>query len=346
VQLVPLSQMSVRKNQLLVAAVAAVGASAIAVSPVALNLSPVELNPSSPPLEHRDVQLVNNTEAAWSTVLSDASINLSALHDGATEAGTKLSDALIGLGDVFGGQITDAVKGFGTGIESALTNGWWAKDDGFVFGLFGGTLTSSPTDGSAPVTETGSLLATLSTDLHDGQTLQAFTALDTWSLELLDHTLKPLLAPLLDETSHGITTYSIPVELSQIHTSLLETFTNYNTELKPLSDALLAPFLGVGFGLSSDIQNIGTDLAGADYTQALLDLKDLPSDLVQDFLNGYPAGSEAFPALLADGGLLQELLVTFPTQLASALTEPFTTGAVEAVAGTAPDVAASILGGL
>ena len=67
-------------------------------------------------------------------------------------------------------------------------------------------------------------------------------------MELLDHTLKPLLSPLLDETSKGVTTLSIPVELSQLQTNLLETFGTYN-ELKAFGDATLSPFLGAGFRL-------------------------------------------------------------------------------------------------
>jgi hypothetical protein len=41
-------------------------------------------------------------------------------------------------------------------------------------------------------------------------------------LAAVDHTLKPLLSPLLDETSKGVTTLSIPAELSQTFTNVLE----------------------------------------------------------------------------------------------------------------------------
>ena len=74
---------------------------------------------------------------------------------------------------------------------------------------------------------TGSLIEKLSNDLSTISTNpngseQLFSDFNNYSLELLDHTLKPLLAPLLDETSKGVTTCSIPVELSQIQTNLLE----------------------------------------------------------------------------------------------------------------------------
>ena len=60
--------------------------------------------------------------------------------------------------------------------------------------------------------------------LDQGKLLNAFSYFDTWSLETVDHTLKPLLSPLLDETSKGVTTLSIPAELSQTFTNVLEEF--------------------------------------------------------------------------------------------------------------------------
>jgi hypothetical protein len=291
------------RHRLTIAGVALVGASLIAVNPE---------TPTTPEVQHRAVQLTT-AEADWTDVLSSSETNLGNLELAATDANTDLSNAFTLLSGDFGSQISNAVTGFDTGIGNAISGGWYGSDDGYVFGLFEGTIATGA-DGP----ETGSTLAEISSALESGNTLQAFTDLDTYSLEVLDHTLKPLLSPLLDETSKGVTSLSIPVELSQLQTSLLETFGTYN-ELKAFSDALLAPELGVGFGVSTDIDNIATDLSSADYTQALTDLSNVPSDLTQDFLNGYPAGSESFPGLIADGGLLQELLVTFPEQLATAL---------------------------
>jgi len=199
-------------------------------------------------------------------------------------------------------------------VQNAIDGGWYGSDDGYVFGLFGGTVTDT-TNG---VSETGSTLSEISTALDQGNLLDAFSYFDTWSLETLDHTLKPLLSSVLNETSHGVTTYSIPVELSEIQTNLLETFGTYN-ELKAFGDATLAPVLTVGFGFTQDLDGIATDLSSADYTQAFTDLSNLPSDLTGDLPNGYPTASEPFTGLLNTGSLLDELLVTFPEQLATAL---------------------------
>ena len=151
--------------------------------------------------------------------------------DGATSS-TELSTALGNVSDAFSTQISNALTGFDTGVNNALFGGWYGGDDGYVFGLFGGEpVLGGPTPGI-----TGSLIEKLSNDLSTISTNpngseQLFSDFNNYSLELLDHTLKPLLAPLLDETSGGATTYSIPVELSQIQTNLLEAFGNYN-ELK------------------------------------------------------------------------------------------------------------------
>jgi hypothetical protein len=331
------SRVTARKNRLLVAGVALVGASLIAVSPII---------PSLPDVQHRAVQLTT-TELDWADVLGTAETNLQTLETEAATANSDLSSAFSALSTEFSGQSTDAItgpNGFDVGVENSLFGGWYGSDDGYVFGLFGGEPVLGGPDAVAP---TGSTLTEISTALQSGDTVSAFSYLDTYFLETLDHTLKPLLSPVLDETSKGATTLSIPVELSQIQTNLLETFGNY-TELKALGDALLAPELSLGFGLSQDVGGIATDLSGGDYSQALTDLNNLPSDLTGDLLNGYPTGAEAFTGLLTPGtvadpgSLLDDLLVVWPEQLGTALGESTTSTAAESVSTTFPD----LLGGL
>jgi hypothetical protein len=294
-------------KRLLIAGLALLGAGLVAVNPS---------TPSLPTVQHRAVQLTAG-EQDWSQVLTTAEDNLTTLESEAATANSDLSSA---LGTELGGfetQISTAFTGAETGLQNSIDGGWYGNDDGYVFGLFGGTVTD-PANG---ISETGSTLQEITTALDQGNLLNAFSYFDTWSLETLDHTLKPLLSPLLDETSHGVTTLSIPTELSQLQTNLLETFGTYN-ELKALSDAVLSPELSVAFGLSTDLDGIATDLSSGDYTQALTDIGNLPSDLSGDFLNGWldpVPGAEAFPGLITDAGLLDELLVTWPEQLVTAL---------------------------
>jgi hypothetical protein len=325
----------------MIAGIAAVGASLIVANP---------MTPSTdmqPNVQQRAVKLVA-TELDWATVISDAEANLQALQTDAGTAGNELSTAFTGLSSEFGGQFSTALSGFELGVQNSLDGGWYGGDDGYVFGLFGGTVTNPATG----ISETGSLLGSLSADFQAGNTEQAFSDFNAWSLETLDHTLKPLLSPLLDETTKGATTFSIPVELSQLQTNLLESFGNYD-ELKSAAESVLSPEISAAFAFTQDLDGIQAAFAAGDTTLGLTDIKDLPSDVFGAFVNGYDFGTnpfngaaELFPGLLNDGSLLQDLLVTWPEQLASVLTESTTAATTEAVSTATPDLITGLLGGL
>jgi hypothetical protein len=314
-----------RAHRFLVAGVAVLGAGLVAVNP---------MTPSLPNVAHRAVQLTAG-EQDWTQVLATAEDNLTTLESEAATANSDLSSAVGAELSGFETQISNAFTGVESGLQNSLSGGWYGSDDGYVFGLFPGSV-SGP-DGI----ETGSTLQEISTALEQGNALNAFSYFDAWSLETVDHTLKPLLSPLLDETSKGATTLGIPAELSQTFTNVLEEFGNYN-ELKALGDALLAPELSVAFGLSNDLDGIATDLSSGDSTLALTDLSNLSSDLTGDLLNGwtdpYTGTGEAFTGLLNTGSLLEELLVTWPGQLATALGESTAPAAADALSSSLPDL--------
>jgi hypothetical protein len=319
-------------GRLLVAGFALVGAGLVAANPVVSTM---------PEVQHRAVQLTAGEED-WSQVLTAAQDNLTTLESEAATANTELSSAFSALSNEFGGQISTALTGAESGLENSISGGWYGGDDGYVFGLFPGSVTGP--DG----TETGSTLEEISSALQSGQLEQAYSYFDTWSLESLDHTLKSLVSPLLDVTSHGSTTLSIPVELSQLQTNLLETFGTY-TELKSLGDAALSPEISLLFGLSGDLETIGTDFSSGDYTQGLTDLENLSSDVTGDLLNGFQTtnpvdgSTEPFTGLLNSGSLLDDLLVTWPTQLATALGESTAAASAESVTSTLPDLVSGLL---
>jgi hypothetical protein len=317
-------------NRFLVAGVAVLGAGFVVVSPTTPNL---------PHVQHRAVQLTAG-EQDWTQVLATAQDNLTTLESEAATANSGLSSAIGTELSGFETQISTAFSGAETGIQNSISGGWYGSDDGYVFGLFPGSV-SGP-DG----VETGSTLQEISTALQQGNLLNAFSYFDAWALETTDHTLKPLLSPLLVETDdNGATTLSIPAELSQTFTNVYEAFTNYDFLRLDLVQPLLAPELDIAFGLSTDLDGIATDLSSGNIDQALTDIGNLPSDLTGDLLNGWtdPVGTGLpFPGLLNSGSLFEELLATWPTQLATALGESTGASASSLSADLVPDLLSSL----
>jgi hypothetical protein len=303
---------------------------------------------SGPLVQHRDVKLAAG-EVDWTTFLTNVNDNLATLQSEATASSSDLSSALGAVSDHFSTQISTALTGFDTGINNALFGGWYGGDDGYVFGLFGGEpILSGPTPGIS-----GSLLEVLSHDFaaistNPNGSEQLFSDINAYELELLDHTLKPLLAPLLDETSGGVTTYSIPVELSQIQTNLLESFGSYN-ELKDLAQTVLSPEISGFFALTADLDNISAAFTAGDSATALSDLNNLSSDVLNAVVNGYDAGlnpvdmtENIFPGLLNEGSFLSELYTTWTEQFITALgslgAESASSVAAESVSTALPDL--------
>jgi hypothetical protein len=325
-------------SRLLIAGLAVVGAGLFAMNAPAS---------TGPLVEHRDVKLAAG-EVDWSTFITNVEENLATLQSEGATSSTELTTALGNVSDAFSTQISTALTGFDTGINNALFGGWYGGDDGYVFGLFGG----EPVTG-ADGPETGSLLQVLSNDFANISTNpngseQLFSDINDYELELLDHTAKPLLAPLLDETSKGVTTYSIPVELSQIQTNLLEQFGTYN-ELKELAQTVLSPEISGMFALSSDLDSINTAFGAGDGTTALTDLNNLGSDVLNAVVNGYDAGvnpvdgsENLFPGLINAGSFLDELYTTFTQQFITALgtlgAESGASVAAESVSTALPDL--------
>jgi hypothetical protein len=309
VQLAQTSDSINRANRLLIAGIALAGAGLIVVNPVA---------PTLPNVQHRAVQLTAG-EQDWTQVVATAQDNLTTLESEAATANSDLSSAISTELSGFETQISTALTGAETGLQNSIDGGWFGDDDGFVFGLLGGSVTDPDTG----VTETGSTLEEITTALDQGNLLNAFSYFDTWSLETVDHTLFPLLSPLVTEFNDdtGVTTLSIPDQLLQTFTNEYTSFVSYS-DLKALLNAVSSPELSVAFGLSADLDGIATDVSSGNIDQALTDIGNLPSDLTGDLLNGWTdpvAGSEAFTGLLNGGSLLEELLVTLPEQFVTAL---------------------------
>jgi hypothetical protein len=316
--------------RLMIAGVAAVGASVFATNPAMPALTEVQ---------HRAVQLTAG-ELDWSQVVAESEANLQTLEGEAATASSDLSSAFNAEFGGFGTQIATDLSSAETGVEQAISGGWYGDDDGYVFGLFQGSLTDPDTG----VTETGSTLQEIATALDQGNLFNAFSYFDTFTLEAFDHIVQPLIEPFLTDTSDsGVTTLPIPGELLQLATNVYDQFFSYDNVVT-LGNALLSPEISAVLALTGDLDTIGTDFSSGDYTQGLSDLSNLSSDVIGALLNGFTqtnpvdGDSEPFTGLLNTGSVLYELLVDGPTQLATALGESTASASAESISTALPDL--------
>lgn len=301
------------------AAVAVVGASVIAVNPLAPNIaSDIEQR-----IEQHAVALtttMGDVVSDYESVFNTTATNITALNNAGGKAISGLLNQISANMGANGAILNTALTGTQTAVNQALGAGWYGGDDGFVFGLFGGTLTH------AGVTQTGSTLAEISTALSQGDLFNAYGYFDEWSLEAAQHITKPLLSPLLSTSKAGATpTATIPANYLKNFTNVVQTFLNY-TNLQNLVQATYSPVISVTYGLLAGLQTIGGDIAAGNLPSALADTLKFPADIAGDLLNGYvypsavfnPTG-KAFTGLLNSGSLLQQLLYVWPTELTTAL---------------------------
>ncbi|MEZ0053463.1 hypothetical protein ABIA30_004492 [Mycobacterium sp. MAA66] len=389
------SSAAARINKFLVGGVTVAAAAAIVVNPVASNVATDLQHRIEAEAQHRAVQLtsgISDVLGDYQSVLSQTGVNLQTLGSEAAVAypallqaiGTNLATVATGvrtstpqalvsavqalipgllkglsasLAD--GHLITTAITGVETSLQNTFSGGWYGSDDGYVFGLFGGTVTHNG------VTESGSTLQEIVTALQHGDVFGAFSYAEEWSLEVLDHTLKPLLSPIFNTAKAGATPSEtiegdflqaltnvaaklptpVPAEILQTVTNLTATVLNYPT-LKALAKTMLSPVLSVAFGLVGDIATIGTDVTSGKIGAALTQVLKAPADLVGDLLNGYVYPSAAynptntpFTGLLNAGSVLQDLLQTWPQQIAAALKLTKPAAAAAKTAAATPQVA-------
>jgi hypothetical protein len=305
-------------RRLVAAGVAVVGASLIVANPLAPNVASDAVHR----IEHRAVQLTSglgDVVSDYQDVFATAGANLETLGNEAGAALPNLANQIgINLSNE-GGLLTAAAQGVQTGLQNSLFGGWYGGDDGYVFGLFGGSVTH------AGVTETGSTLQEIFSSLQQGNAFNAFSYGEEWLLETFDHTLRSGLSPILNTARAGAApTATLPNQFLNAVTNVTNNLFTYSN-LNNLADAVLAPQLSVTFGLFQDLGTIGAQLSTGNIGGALTSTAELPGNLLGNLLNGFvypgaynPTGAP-FTGLLNSGSILQELLFTWPNQIATAL---------------------------
>jgi hypothetical protein len=326
-------------RRLMAAGVAVVGASLIAANPLAPNVAADIQHKVVADIQHRAVQLTaggSDVVGTYDSLVNTTYSNLQTLGAQAGIAFPRLLNQvganLQGTGSLF----NTAMTGTQTGLQNAIFNGWYGSDDGYVFGLYGGTLTH------AGVTESGSTVGEIVSSLSQGNVFNAFGYFDEWSLEAAEHVSEPLMSPFISTARAGATpTPTIPAQFLQTTANVYNAFFNF-PNVKNLSQALLSPPISVTFGLLSQIGTIGGDVSSLNFAGALTDVAKAPANVVGDVLNGYVypgqynPNNSPFTGLLNSGSLFQQLLYTFPNQLATALgakTTGSATGAAASLGG-------------
>lgn len=324
-------------QKFLAAGVAVIGATLIAANPLAPNVAVDIEQRVAADVQHRAVQLTSggsDVVGAYEDLFNTTANNLQTLVG---EAGVAYPTLLKQVGTNVAGAgnlIGTALKGAQTGMSNSIYGGWYGGDDGYVFGLLGGTVTH------AGVTKSGSTLQEILGSFSQGNAFNAFGYFDEWWLETLDHTSKPLLAPFLNEAKAGMPpTTTLFNSFGQASQNVFNTLLTY-ANLKQVANGLLSPPLSVIFGLLFDGGKIGGDLAALNFGGALADMAKAPADIAGDLINGFvypgqfnPTG-QPFAGLINNGSLLQQLLVTWPEQLAQALGAPTSAAATGGAAAS------------
>lgn len=323
-----------RVRPLLLTSLALAGTGLAALAPTA---------PRGADVQHLSVQLTSGFDdvvADYQSVFAAASTNLQQLATDAQAAGSELTQQLGTILSGYGDLISAAFTGALTNLGYAFDGGWYGGDDGFVFGLFGGTVTHGD------VTASGSTLQELADALSQGNLFDAYGVFDKWSLEAFDHTAKALVSPFFS-SGHGAPT--IPGDLLHTLANIYDTFGTYSFLKGGLAEGLMAPFIGFSAGLSLDLDTIANDLSSGNLEQAFFDALRVLADVIGDMVNGFvqvnPFNGDdtPFAGLINDGSLLQDLLVTWPQMLAAALgASADDAGSAAAAAGS--DAADGLLG--
>lgn len=285
-----------RFSHFLAAAVVMTGTGMLAANPAL---------PAAADIQHRAMHLVSEADGGWSDVLNTAEQNLSALQQEMmaqpfpilTQIGSNLQDyaqLVIGMDDVPLNEtgtktITSGFRGIAEGLQ-AMING---------------------SDKAPGIQE---LLQIMTTDLQNGDSLGAFNEFNLWSLYSEEGLLKPLV-PMV----------TIPQRVLENFTSVLgqmvgpESLWDFG---KAISKAASSPFIGLGYEFSTISGEVNAALAAGDTEGAFTALSNAPAQLAGALLNGYqvPDTSNVFVGLLNSGSLFEGLLVTWPQQIADALT--------------------------
>lgn len=177
--------------------------------------------------------------------------------------------------------------------------------------------------------------------LADGEFVAAYSELNSFGLFGLEDVAAPIFDLVSSRRGEGI--------LNDLAQQTYQAFNAVFTrgDLSGFTKALLGPGITANFEAALIADNVEDAINSGDYQGAFNNLLNAPGQILGAYLNGaqfpFVENGETFPGLL-NGGPLQFLFVTLPTQISDAITLPDTVAAASAEAIDTGDWS-SLLGG-
>lgn len=304
------------KNKFLMGSVAVLGAGAIAVNPVATSPTLLEA-------QHRAVQLVADVTGSpaevYQGILTDTVSNLTALGENWTANPFPLLSQIVANQTGYAEQIGTAIQS----IPAVLQN-WYENGKGE----------------SKPGAE---YLANAQAAIEAGDFNAAYDNINRFMLFGLQNLAAPLTGIFLSSTDRQTGEYhaGIPEQMAQNFADAVAVVFSSSTMLTGAFQSVFAPLSGAAWEASRAGEAISTALAAGDAQGAVTALVNTPGVILNAIVNGfdYQDGDSTAPwAGLLTGcigktgrcgsGALEQLLITIPTKIATAIANPTTTGSL------------------
>ncbi|ORA33255.1 hypothetical protein [Mycobacterium aquaticum] len=304
------------KNKFLMGSVAVLGAGAIAVNPVATSPTLLEA-------QHRAVQLVADVTGSpaevYQGILTDTVSNLTALGENWMANPFPLLSQIAANQTGYAQQIGAAIQSIPTVLQNWYENGKGESKPGAEY------------------------LANAAAAIEAGDFNTAYDNINRFMLFGLQNLAAPLTGLFLSSTDRTTGEYKpgIPEQMAQNFADAVAVVFSSSTMLTGVFQSVFAPLSGAAWEASRAGEAISTALASGDAQGAVTALVNTPGVILNAIVNGfdYQDGDTTAPwAGLLTGcigktgrcgsGALEQLLITIPTKIATAIANPSTTGSL------------------
>lgn len=304
------------KNKFLMGSVAVLGAGAIAVNPVATSPTLLEA-------QHRAVQLVADVTGSpaevYEGIFTDTVSNLTALGENWMANPFPLLSQIAANQTGYADQIGTAIQSIPTVLQNWYENGKGESKPGAEY------------------------LANAQAAIEAGDFNTAYDNINRFMLFGMQNLAAPLSSIFLSSTNRqtGEYTAGIPEQMAQNFADAVAVVFSSSTMLTGAFQSVFAPLSGAAWEAARVNEAISQAVSTGDTETALNVLVNAPGVVLNAVVNGfdYQDGDTTAPwAGLLTGcigktgrcgsGALEQLLITIPTKIATAIANPTTTGSL------------------